>query len=107
MDSLQFFMPVRLALEAGEPVTEIYNVDQAVDFLLNWPVGRQGPVYQRALNACFAATVGQETTEKARKAFFNFARVGGLLAKDVSILTSGAARSRLRRSRAKLSLQIH
>lgn len=96
MDGLQFFMPVRLLIEAEQPVIEIYSVGQALDFLLGWPLGRQGPIYQRALNACFSATVDQGSTEAARRAFFGFAKVGGLLAKDTSIPPARLARGRLR-----------
>jgi len=94
MDSLQFLMPVRLVTEAGQPVIEIYGVDEALDFLLAWPIGRQGPVYQRALNACFSASLDQSSAEDARKAFFNFAKVGGLLAKDALISASNSSRRR-------------
>ncbi|MDH6232368.1 hypothetical protein M2281_002967 [Mesorhizobium soli] len=82
MDSLQFFMPVRISLDAEKPITEIYGVDQALDFLLAWPTGRQGPIYQKALNACFVASVEQGSAEDARKAFFNFTKTAGILAKD-------------------------
>lgn len=82
MDNLQFVVPVRIVAEPGQPVTEIYSVEQALTFLQNWPAGRQGPVFQAALNACFGTTVEQSTTESARKSFTAFARLSGILAKD-------------------------
>jgi len=85
MDNLQFFMPVRIMPKADEPIIEIYGVAHALDFLLAWPIGRQGPVYQKALNACFTASVDETSTEDARKAFLGFARVCGILAKDTSV----------------------
>lgn len=104
MDRLQFFMPVRLMIEADEPVTEIYGVDQALDFLLGWPTGRQGPIYQKALNACFSASVEQNSAEEARKAFFNFIKTAGILAKDTSI--PGRARRRPQVRHDRLSDQL-
>lgn len=91
MDKLQFFMPVRIVAASEQPVDEIYSVTQALDFLVAWPRGRQGPVYQTALNACLAASVDQLATEDARKAFISFARITNILARDAPnavILTS-------------------
>lgn len=91
MDRLQFFMPVRIVSVTDQPVEEIYSVTQALDFLISWPRGRQGPVYQTALNACLAASVEEIATEDARKAFMSFARITNILAKDAPnavILTS-------------------
>ncbi|WP_019171403.1 DUF982 domain-containing protein [Pseudaminobacter salicylatoxidans] len=91
MDSLQFFMPVRIAPDATEPVVEIYSIDQALDFLLAWPTGRQGPIYQKALNACFEASLDETSTEDARRAFLGFVRVCGILAKDTSVPVAALA----------------
>lgn len=91
MDRLQFFMPVRIVITDDQPVEEMYSVNQALDFLISWPSGRQGPVYQTALNACLAATVDKVSTEDARKAFISFARITNILAKDAPnavVLTS-------------------
>jgi hypothetical protein len=85
MDRLQFFMPVRIVAESDELVTEIYSVDQALDFLQAWPVGRQGPVHRTALKACTAAMVDQVSAEDARRSFMAFARMTGLMAKDATI----------------------
>jgi hypothetical protein len=89
MDKLQFAVPVRVVAAPGEPVEEIYSVEQALDFLQDWPVGRQGPIYQLAFDACFGATVDVNGTEEAWKAFSAFCRVSGILAKDM--LLPGAA----------------
>ncbi|WP_413813622.1 DUF982 domain-containing protein [Mesorhizobium sp. Root157] len=67
----------------GQPVEEIYSVEQALDFLQNWPVGRQGPIYQLAFDACFGASVDVVSTDEACKAFTAFCRVCGLMAKDM------------------------
>ncbi|MCV3239165.1 DUF982 domain-containing protein [Mesorhizobium sp. ZC-5] len=82
MDRLQFFVPVRIIAEADQPVTEIYDVDDALTFLEAWPVGRKGPIYQTALSCCAAAKHDSVPTEDARKAFASFARITGILAND-------------------------
>ncbi|NGO50391.1 DUF982 domain-containing protein [Allomesorhizobium camelthorni] len=85
MDRLQFIMPVRIVTEAGRPVTEIYDVEEALTFLQNWSGAPESPIYQRALNSCFAATIDQESADDARKAFMALARVSGILARDMSV----------------------
>ena len=82
MDRMQFPLPVRIVTEADEPVTEIYDVEEALTFLQNWPAARGSPIFQRALNACFAVTIDEGTVEEARKALAAFARIAGVLAKD-------------------------
>ncbi|MER9657003.1 DUF982 domain-containing protein [Mesorhizobium sp. M0152] len=84
MDRLQFKVPVRIAPGSGLPVEEIYSVEQALDFLQDWPARRQGPVYQKAFNACFGATVDVVKTEDACRAFMAFCRVTGLMASDMT-----------------------
>ena len=95
MDRLQFEVPVRIAPAPGLPVEEIYGVEQALDFLQDWPASRQGPVYQKAFNACFGATVDVVKTEDACRAFMAFCRVSRLMAKDmlVSRKRGGEART--------------
>ncbi|MFA6157982.1 DUF982 domain-containing protein [Mesorhizobium sp.] len=83
MDRLQFEVPVRITPAPGLPVEEIYGVEQALDFLQGWPARRQGPIYQKAFNACFGATVEVVKTEEACRAFMTFCRVSGLMAKDM------------------------
>lgn len=94
MDRLQFEVPVRIAQGPGLPVEEIYSVEQALDFLQDWPTRRQGPVYQKAFNACFGATVDVVKTEDACRAFMAFCRVTGLMASDMMVprKRSGEAR---------------
>lgn len=83
MDRLQFEVPVRITPASGLPVEEIYSVEQALDFLQDWPKRRQGKVYGAAFNACFGATVDVASTEEACRAFMAFCRVSGLLARDM------------------------
>jgi hypothetical protein len=93
MDRLQFEVPVRIAVEPGLPVEEIYGVEQALDFLQQWPVRRQGPVYQTAFNACFGATVDVVKTEDACRAFMAFCRVSKLIARDMMVPANREARA--------------
>ncbi len=66
-----------------EPVTEIYNVDEALSFLQNWDGDQQSPVYQVALNRCFGAKVDLYSTEDARRALAGFCRNAGISARDM------------------------
>lgn len=85
MDSLQFAVPARITQGTESLVEEIYSVEDALDFLQQWPVGRQGPLYQAAFNACFAATVGLASTEEAARTFMAFCRVSGIAARDMVV----------------------
>ncbi|SFP98966.1 Protein of unknown function [Mesorhizobium sp. NFR06] len=87
MDRLQFEVPVRITPAPGLPVEEIYSVEQALDFLQDWPKRRQGKIYDAAFNACFGATVDVASTEEACRAFVAFCRVSGLLARDAMFPT--------------------
>ena len=84
MHKLQFVVPVRIVVEAGEPAVEIYDVAAALTFLQNWPVGRQGPVFRTAMNCCLGAADGRMSAEDARKSFAGFARITGILARDMA-----------------------
>lgn len=84
MDIAQFDLPVRIVMEPGEPVTEIYSAEEAHDLLTAWPV-KEGPVFERAIAACAAATGEQASCEKARRMFVSFARAAGILASDVPL----------------------
>ncbi|UUP16490.1 DUF982 domain-containing protein [Nitratireductor thuwali] len=84
MDAYQFDLPVRLVLQPGQPVIEIYSAEEALDLLMTWPV-QDGPLYQRAMDSCVAAIAGTGTLDEARRAFTNVARVTKVLAKDVPL----------------------
>jgi hypothetical protein len=82
MDKLQFTVPVRIKADPTAHVSEIYDVDDALTFLQNWETGRLGPLYQTAMNSCFAAKVDEVTAEQARRDFLSFAHIAGILTKD-------------------------
>lgn len=83
MHKLHFAIPVRVTGPSGNMIEEIYSVDQALDFLQDWPVGRQGPLYQAAFDACFGASVDVVSTEEAWRAFSAFCRVSRIMARDM------------------------
>ena len=83
MDRLQFAVPVRIVQNPGEPISEVYSVDEALTFLELWPQGRQGPVFQSAMDYCTGAKIEQNSTEDARRAFAGFCRIAGIAAKDM------------------------
>ena len=89
MDAAQFRLPVRIQSAPGDPISEVYSAEQALDFLLAWP-HHQGRVYEAALKACFAATVDVEAAEKAQQAFRAFARLSGILSRDMMPALPGA-----------------
>jgi len=83
MHKLHFAVPVRVTGSFGNTIEEIYSVDQALDFLQEWPTGRQGPLYQAAFDACFGASVDVVPTEEACRAFAAFCRVSNIMARDM------------------------
>lgn len=83
MNKSQFAIPVRITGTVDQTVEEIYSVEQALDFLQEWPVGRQGPLYQAAFDACFGASVDVVSAEDACRAFSAFCRVSGIMARDM------------------------
>jgi hypothetical protein len=78
MHNLQFLSPVRVSIE--HQITEVDNVDEALEFLHRWPPERRGPVYNCAVNGCHAAIEARLSAEDAHKAFESFARITGILA---------------------------
>ncbi len=82
MDAAQFRLPVRIVASGETPIDEIYSAEEALDFLIAWP-DRRGRVYDTALKACFAASVDVATTDDAQRAFMVFARLNGLLSRDM------------------------
>ncbi len=82
MDAAQFRLPVRLQKAGGHYIDEIYSAEEALDLLLAWP-DQRGRAYDKAVKACFAASVDVATTDEAQKAFTAFARLTGILARDM------------------------
>ena len=83
MQKMPFFAPVCIG-SATQSGLDIEDLEQALQFLRDWPADRRGPVYQSAYNACTAAREGYLTVEEARKSLSGFARITGILRKGDS-----------------------
>lgn len=82
MRKMPFFAPVCVSSTDEPSGRDIEDIEQALQFLRNWPADRRGPVYHAAYNACTAACEGYLTVEEARKSLTGFARITGILKKD-------------------------
>lgn len=82
MDAAQFRLPVRIIVAPDEAVREIYSAEEALEFLMIWP-HQDGPIYERAMNACFSATIDEDVRAEAERSFLGFARASGILARDM------------------------
>jgi hypothetical protein len=60
-------------------IQEILSLDDALDFIEDWPVNRRGPIYETALRACHRAYIGDVPLDVARSAFVGFAKSAGIL----------------------------
>ena len=67
-------------------IQEICSLDDALDFLEDWPLNRRGPIYETALRACHRAYTRDVPLEVARNAFIGFARSAGVYEKVDSLL---------------------
>lgn len=81
MDAAQFKLPVRLKM-ANDDVREIYSAEEALDLLFGWPQ-QKGRVFDKACAECLVATIEPGRTEAAQRAFTAFARVSGILDRDI------------------------
>ena len=84
MRKMPFFSPVCVSSPDERSGNDIEDLEQALQFLRDWPADRRGPVYQAAYNACTAAREGYLTVEEARKSLSGFARITGILRRDES-----------------------
>src|SRR5262245_41635926 len=82
MRKMPFFTPVCISSQDEPSGRDIEDLEQALQFLRDWPAERRGPVYQAAYNACTAAREGYLTVEEARKSLSGFARITGILRRD-------------------------
>lgn len=85
MNDRAFDVPV--FVKSGEHfVQEIGSLDDALDFLEEWPRNRRGPIYETALRACHRAYSGDVPLDVARNAFIGFARSAGIHEKVETLL---------------------
>ena len=60
-------------------IQEIACLEDALEFLYEWPPKRRGPIYQTALRACRRAFESDFPLPSAKQAFSNFARSARIL----------------------------
>jgi hypothetical protein len=74
-------------VKSGEHlIQEIRSLDDAMDFLEEWPRNRQGPIYETALRACHRAYSRDVPLGVARSAFIGFAKAAGIYERVDSLL---------------------
>ena len=78
MKTNRFANPVYVA-EGPSLIREIASVEDAIDFLEDWPKSMQGPVHNTALKACYRAASGLLPVDGARDAMESFARISRIL----------------------------
>lgn len=78
MQSLKFDNPVSVTLDF-ETKVDVRSLMDMHRFLTDWPPSRRTSVYTTAVRACEAARQGYLTTEQARRAFVEFAKVHSIL----------------------------
>ncbi|MBZ9853582.1 DUF982 domain-containing protein [Mesorhizobium sp. CA13] len=82
MNDKMFDQPV-LVKNGDFMIEEVACLEDAFDFLQNWPRNRRGPIFETALRACQRAYDGHVPVSLARDAFAGFARSARIL-EDVS-----------------------
>lgn len=78
MNDRMFDNPVFVS-ERKSLVQEIACLEDALEFLYEWPKNRRGPIYQTALRACQRAFDSGYPLSAARDAFAGFAKSANIL----------------------------
>jgi len=78
MSERTFEIPVFVRAAEGL-VQEIACLEDACDFLREWPKSRRGMIYETAKRACHGAIDGSVPLKAARDAFAGFARSAKIL----------------------------
>lgn len=73
MNDRMFDSPV-FVKSGNSLVQEIACLEDALEFLYEWPKNRRGPIYETALRACQRAFDGTYPLSAAREAFCGFAK---------------------------------
>jgi len=78
MNDRMFDSPV-LVKSGNSLIQEIACLDDALEFLYEWPKNRRGPIFQTALRACQRAFDSDYPLNAARDAFCGFAKAAKIL----------------------------
>lgn len=84
MISKLFDRPVYLK-ERKDLVREIIAVEEAIDFLEDWPERERDLIHETALKTCYMAHDGLKPLRAARDAIRAFAKKKGILAKAPAV----------------------
>lgn len=82
MNDRMFNSPV-FVKDGNSLIQEIACLEDALEFLYEWPQKRRGPIYQTALRACQRAFDSDYPLSAARNAFAGFAKSANIL-EDIS-----------------------
>lgn len=85
MNNRMFQSPV-FVKEGAYLMREIASIDDATDFLVEWPEDRQDLTFDTALEACYAAQDGSLPLSAAREAFVGFAKRANILEDAISAM---------------------
>jgi hypothetical protein len=78
MNSRMFDNPVFIK-SGNSLIQEIACLEDALEFLYEWPKNRRGPIHQTALRACQRAFDSDYPLSAARDAFSGFAKAARIL----------------------------
>lgn len=78
MNDRMFDKPIYVR-SGGHLIEEVAGVEDALEFLYDWPKKRRGPIYDTALRACQSAFEGRYSLSGARQAFASFAKSANIL----------------------------
>jgi hypothetical protein len=84
MSTMAFDRPIYLK-EGKYLVREIASVDDAIDFLFEWPEDKRDLIHEAALNTCLMAHDGLKPIKVARDAMRAFGKKKGILEKTPAI----------------------
>jgi len=83
MNDRKFDSPV-FVKSGNRLIQEIACLEDALEFLYDWPKNRRGPIYETALRACQRAFDSGYPLKAAREAFRGFASAAKIL-EDVGV----------------------
>ncbi|AZO08724.1 MULTISPECIES: DUF982 domain-containing protein [unclassified Mesorhizobium] len=95
MNDRMFDSPV-LVKSGNSVIEEVACLEDALEFLYEWPKNRRGPIYETALRACQRAFDSDYPLKAARDAFCGFAKAARILeeaAAGLPWMTSKGGRS--------------
>ncbi len=78
MNDRMFDTPI-FVKDGGSLVREIACLEDALEFLYEWPKKRRGPIYETAVRACQRAWSNSYPTLDAKQAFTAFAKSVNIL----------------------------